>query len=82
MKECNIQKMVSLKSRSSHMANNEGTTPVYVVLFSHQKKSLNSELNYSQISFQDGVRVFVIILVCEFMVINKKKKGRRGPPLS
>ena len=34
----------SLKSRSSHMANNDGTTPVYIVLFSHQKKSLNNEL--------------------------------------
>jgi len=29
----------SLKPRSSHMANNEVTTPVYVVLFSHQKVS-------------------------------------------
>jgi len=46
----------SLKSRSLYMANNEATAPAYCSL---TRKSLNNELNCSQISFQDGVRVFV-----------------------
>ena len=41
-----------LKSRSSYMTNNEATAPVY---YSLTRKSLNNELNCSQISFQDGV---------------------------
>ena len=67
----------SLKSRSSHMANNEGTS-VYVVLFSHQKKSLNNELNCSQISFQVGVRLFVSYWCVNLWLLTKKKKKGGG----